>query len=312
MRTKNPFEYAQGERLKITKNQRKEIKSFYEDVLRELRKDINRIITKDTDSANVKKVQLNSLKKEIESYLYEVDRKTEITIKSNMDLMVVRMIENNNMFIHSMGLTDVSTNPVFKQDVVSRIITGKLYDGKWTLSKAIWGDNVAKQSEIESIIAKGILKNRSLFDISKDIERYVNPNARKGYDWSNLYPGSRKKVDYNAQRLARTMINHAYQESFVSMTKENPFIEAYKWITSGGHRVCPLCIDRETSDSYGLGPGIFPKDELPLDHPNGMCTFDIVVTMSDKEITDAIADWYLGEGDSDMNEKIDEYVKSLK
>lgn len=308
---KNPFKYAHGERLRITKNQKKEIKSFYEDALREVRKDINRVIKKDTDSANAKKIQLDSLRRDIEGYLYEIDRKTERTIKSNMNQMVTKMIDNNNMFLNEMGFQDIKTNPVFKQNVVSRVISGKLYDSKWTLSSAIWGDNAAKQSEINSIIAKGILKNKSLYDISKDLERYVNPNARKEYKWSNLYPGSRRKIDYNAQRLARTMVTHAYQESFVAMTKDNPFIEAYKWITSGGHRVCPLCIDRETSDQYGLGPGIFPKDALPLDHPNGMCTFEVVVTMSEREIADAIADWYLDEGDEDMNKKIDKYVKSL-
>lgn len=307
----NPFKYAQGERVKIVNNQKKEIKSFYKDALLEIRKDINRVILKDSDYANAKKIQLDSLRKEIEGYLYVVDKKTETTIKGNMNLMVESVIKNNDMFINNVGINNIKTNPAFKQDVVSRLVTGKIYNGKWTLSNAIWKDNILKQSEINSIIAKGILKNRSLYQISKDLERYVNPQARKDYDWANLYPGSRKKVDYNAQRLARTMITHAYQESFVALTKNNPFIEGYKWITSGGHRVCPLCIDRETTDQYGMGPGVFPKDELPLDHPNGMCTFEIVVIMSEKEIADAIADWYLGEGDKDMNKKIDDYVKFL-
>ena len=120
------------------------------------------------------------------------------------------------------------------------------------------------------------------------------------------------KIDYNAQRLARTMISHAYEESFVAVTKNNPFIEAYQWITSGSDRVCEICIDRESSDHYGLGPGIYPKDALPLDHPNGMCTFDVVITMTDEEISDAIADWYLGEGDPEMNKRIDDYVEEMK
>lgn len=312
MRTKNPFVYAQGQRIKITSNQEKEIRKLYNDALLEIRKDINRVVSKSANNSYAKKIYLDSLSKEMISYLDEVDRKTEKTVKSNMDEMVVKVIQNNDMFINNMGFENIKTNPNFKQEVVTRIITGKLYDNRWSLSSAIWGDNASKQAEINSIISKGILKNRSLYDIAKDLEKYVNPNAKKDYNWSNLYPGSRRKIDYNAQRLARTMITHAYQESFVAMTKNNPFIEAYQWITSGGHRVCPLCIDRETLDQYGLGPGVFPKDELPLDHPNGMCTFDIVVTMSDKEIADAIADWYLGEGDETMNEQIDNFIDYLE
>lgn len=308
---KNPFVYAQGERIKIVSKQEKQIKSLYLDVLKEIRKDINRTIGKETNYAVVKRMQLNALKDELIMYITEADKQTQGIVESNMGNMVLSVIENNNSFIHNMGFKNITTNPIFKQNVVERIISGKLYGNQWSLSTAVWGDNALKRAEINSIVAKGILKNKSLYDVAKDLERYVNPNARKDFKWSNLYPGSRKKIDYNAQRLARTMISHAYEESFVALTKDNPFIEAYQWITSGGDRVCPLCIDRETLDQFGLGPGIFPKDSLPLDHPNGMCTFDIVVTMSDEEIQNAIDDWYMDEGDAEMNRRIDDYINSL-
>lgn len=309
---KNPFETSQGNRIKIVGKQKKEIKNLYLEVLKEIRKDINKSFDKDTENSRLKIVKLNSLKDELIDYMNYVDRSTEKIINNNMDLMVASVINDNNLFNSNLGFNNIATNPRLKQDVINRIATGKLYNGKWNLSSAIWSDNASKINEINSIVAKGILKNKSVYDIAKSLERYVNPNARKDYKWSNIFPGSRKVVDYNAQRLARTMVSHAYQESFVALTKKNPFIEAYEWITSGGDRVCPLCIERETQDAFGLGPGIYPKDALPLDHPNGMCTFDVVITMSDKEIADAIADWYLGEGDDDMNEAIDDYVNSLK
>lgn len=309
---KNPFKKSEKDREKIVEKQRKEIKKLYKEAHDEIKKEVEKLKGKNDVSSIMRKNQLNSLKKEINNYLEIVDRKTESIIKGNVDSMVLSVLQSNQMFLTDLGFNFYTNNPVIKRNVVNTIMSGKLYSGKWNLSKAIWGDNAAKQNEINKIVSKGILKNKGVYSIAKDLERYLNPNARKKDSWLDLFPGSRRKIDYNAQRLARTMVSHAYEESFVRATINNPFIEAYQWITSGGHNVCALCIDREMSDRYGLGPGIFPKDKLPLDHPNGMCTFDIVVTMSDQEIFDAIADWYVGEGDHDMNKKIDLFVNDLK
>ncbi len=307
-----PFEYAQGMRNKIVEKQRKEIKGIYLEVLKELQDEITTLSYKDDMSENLKIKYLKSMKKELEENMRYADKKMEKTIRGNMDNMVTAILKDNQTFLKGMGFHDYMSNGKAMRDIVERVASGNLYKGKWSLSSAIWGDNKQKLNEINKIVAKGIMKNKGVYNIAKDLERYVNPRARKNYNWSNMFPGSRRKIDYNAQRLARTMVQHAYEESFVAVTKNNPFIEAYQWITSGGSRVCALCMDRESVDHYGLGPGIYPKDKLPLDHPNGMCTFDVVITMSNDEIADAVADWYLGVGDKSMNKKIDKYVKDLK
>lgn len=307
-----PFEYAQGKRDKIVESQRKEIKNIYLEVLKELQDDITTLSYKDDLSSGLKLKYLKSIQKEVKENMEYADKKTEKVIRGNMGDMVTAVLKDNHAFLSGLGFHDYISSQRAKVDIVSRVASGKLYNSKWSLNSAIWGDNQKKIQEINKIVAKGIMKNKGIYNIAKDLERYVNPRARKNYDWSNMFPGSRRKIDYNAQRLARTMVQHAYEETFVAVTKNNPFIEAYQWITSGGGRVCALCMDRESVDHYGLGPGIYPKDKLPLDHPNGMCTFDVVITMSDEEIADAVADWYLGEGDETMNKKIDKYVKDLK
>ena len=241
-----------------------------------------------------------------------VDKQTEGTITNNMNTMVDLVLQNNKTYLSGLGYTSYINNPAMRQKVVENIMTGKLYNGQWTLSSAIWGDNQKKLSEINTIISKGIIEGKSIYQIAKSLEKYVNPSARKQWDWSRMFPGSRKQIDYNAQRLARTTLNHAYQQAFVEATYYNPFIDAYRWVTSGGEHVCPLCIQRETEDKYGLGAGIFPKDELPLDHPNGMCSVEVVVTMSDQEIQNAITDWYYGEGDEGMNEALDIFAEHLQ
>jgi SPP1 gp7 family putative phage head morphogenesis protein len=161
------------------------------------------------------------------------------------------------------------------------------------LSRSIWNSTSKAKKDINTIIAEGIAQNKSTYDIAKDLEKYVNPSAKKDWAWSKVYPGTNKVVDYNAQRLARTMVSHAYQQAFVRVTKPNPFVTKYRWLASNSNRVCELCNSRD-----GV---LFEKDDLPMDHPNGMCTFTAVIDQPMTDIADRIADWALGQPDSELD-----------
>lgn len=308
----NLFAYSQVRRSRIVRQQQKQIKKAYEEALKEITKSVDKLYGKNDVSSSMRRVYLNKLKDDIKNQMDIVDGKTETIIKDNIGLMAEEVAKNTQMYNSKIGLNAIVNSTSLIHRVVTNIVTGKVYDSKFTLSSSIWGDNKRRLNEINRIIARDILQNKGVYDIAKDLERFVNPRARKDYDWSKMFPGSRRKIDYNAQRLARTMVSHAYQQAFVEATINNPFVAAYRWMTSGSDRVCPICIDRESTDQFGLGPGIFPKDRLPLDHPNGMCTFECVMAMSDEEVGEAIADWYLGEGDETMNDMIDRYVNDLK
>lgn len=308
----NLFAYSQVRRSRIVRQQQKQIKKAYEEALKEITKSVDKLYGKNDVSSSMRRVYLNKLKDDIKNQMDIVDGKTETIIKDNIGLMAEEVAKNTQMYNSKIGLNAIVNSTSLRHRVVTNIVTGKVYDSKFTLSSSIWGDNKRRLNEINRIIARDILQNKGVYDIAKDLERFVNPKARKDYDWSKMFPGSRRKIDYNAQRLAMTMVSHAYQQAFVEATINNPFVAAYRWMTSGSDRVCPICIDRESTDQFGLGPGIFPKDRLPLDHPNGMCTFECVMAMSDEEVGEAIADWYLGEGDETMNNMIDRYVNDLK
>ena len=312
--TKIKFTAAEGKRIQITNQQRREIKSMYKASLNDI-KDRQEFLKNKTNISSVMRRQyLDELSKAIKDNMNDIDGKTNTIILNGMKDVADAVIKNNKDLMKMMGFPDSLvgvSNLYVPKDVVKEVMSGSLYEGKWTLSKAIWGDNEKKLKEIDYIVAKGIAENKSAYDLAKDLEKYVNPSAKKDWEWSKVYPGTRKVIDYNAQRLARTMVSHAYEESFVRVTKDNPFIEAYQWIISNSDRVCPICIERAESDEYGLGAGIYPKDKLPLDHPNGMCTFDSVLIDSMKGISDKIADWINGTGDSKLNEEIDKYANII-
>ena len=309
------FSKAEGKRITLINNESVAIKRMYREALREIATRIKFLETR-TNISSVLRIQyLEELRREIQDALERIDTYTYKAIVSDMETVAQAVVQDNSRLLKQMGFSDALSSTAFlhvPKDVVNEIITGKLYEGRWNLSRAIWNDNALKNKELETIVSQGVALQKSTYDIAKDLEKYVNPRAQKPWDWSKVYPGVRKVIDYNAQRLARTMVSHAYQESFVRTTKYNPFIEAYQWLISNSDRVCPLCIERSTTDSYNLGAGVYPKDQLPLDHPNGMCTFSIVMERSYTAIANDLANWVQGVGDEELNKALDRFADSLK
>lgn len=309
MPTSNPFKQSQKERARILRTQEKQIKNAYLEGYKRTKDIFKFVRNKNVESETLKRVYARVMEKEMANTFTMIDRSVERIITNNLDKMVTSVLENNQSYLSGLGYKEMINTRDMRNKAVTNILNGSIYPGKgYNLSSSIWGDNKMKQKEVEKLIAQGIMEGKNINQIAKSLEKYVNPNVVNKVK----VPGVRGKIDYNALRLARTTVQHAYQKAFVDSTYYNPFIDAYKWITAGTANVCELCIERETEDQYGLGPGIFPKDQLPLDHPNGQCTFDVVTTMSNDEMTEAIANWYLGEGDPEMNRKLDLFAESLK
>ena len=298
--------YALGRRNEIIKVQDAQIKQLYKEAAEEVADRAKFFMNRDNISSVLRTQYLSELSEQLRQRMESVDNKTQNIILNGMRNVSSSVVKENAERLLRMGFTNVvaSTSYLYvPDDIVRELVSGKLYEGRWSLSRAIWSDNKAKLSEIDSIIAKGVAENKSTYEIAKDLEKYVNPESRKPWDWGKVYPGSRKVIDYCAQRLSRTMVQHAYQESFVRVTKNNPFIDSYQWLASGGDRMCDLCAERDGK--------IYSKDELPLDHPNGMCTFVVVMSKSLEEVGSDLHDWMMGEGDEALNREIDKFANDL-
>lgn len=305
------FRNAEGRRVKLSNVQRRQIRRLYQEVAEEIARAAKKLEGRENISSVMRKEYLEKLTKQIEERIVSLNRQVEETIRKNMLDVAKAVVENNVDNLKEIGIFLSQAYFYVPEEVVEEVASGLIYKGRWNLSKAIWGDSEQTIRDLHTIVAKGIAENKSAYDIAKDLEKYVDPNARKTWEWSKVYPGTKKVIDYNAQRLARTMVSHAYEESFVRVTKNNPYADAYKWLRSNSDRVCPICRDRAEKDKYGLGAGVFPKDKLPLDHPNGMCTFRIVRSKSYKAIANELADWVHGKGDPRTNAKLDKFAKDL-
>lgn len=286
-------------RYDMTKSQAQEIAQMYERLVEIVKREQRKLSLSQLPSAAMQRAQLQELENALTSELSTVRQILSTTIPKNMKRMAEMVASDNSKWGLQFGIQPKLAH--VPTQVVQNLISGKLYEGNWSLSSRIWQDYSEKCSDINRIIAEGVALNKTALEIAQDLEMYVDPEAKKEWDWSKVYPGTAKKIDYNAQRLARTMVSHAYQQSLVQSCERNPFVTGYQWLTSNSDRVCQLCIDRENTDLYGMGAGVFPKDELPMDHPNGMCTFEAVIPYSMTDVADRIADWALGGKDSELD-----------
>lgn len=282
---------AEQARVQLTQKQQKHIEQIYKGVAKDIDERIKKL--PNVPSAPLQKTYLENLKKQVLDELDKASGDLQGIIEGNMKSVAESVLDSTLDFTKKVGLSIEGLYSHVPDEIVKSVASGQLYEGDWTLSKAIWKDHMKTQYNINTVVAKGIAENKSAYDIAKDLEKYVDPSAEKPWDWSKVYPGVGRKIDYNAQRLARTMVSHAYQQAFVRSTQKNPFVTKYKWDASNSARTCPICAERDGQ--------LYDKNDLPLDHPNGMCTFEAVIPDSMEDIANRIADWTYGADDPELD-----------
>lgn len=285
---------ADKARRQLTAEEYKRIRKMYENAAAQAAKEAEGLKGKDTASAAYRIGYLMELRKQLNKALENIEAELNTEIPDAMAQAVEAVTAGLADWMSGLGLSAEGAFSNVPEEIVASMLRGEIYKKGWSLSKALWNNTKKAQEDINTILANGIAQNLSSYDIAKDLARYVNPKARKDWDWSKIYPGTNKRIDYNAFRLANTMISHAYQQGFERANDLNPFVIGYKWLTSNSHReTCEICKERASQNDYGLGRGVYPKGKLPLDHPNGLCTFAVVTEDTDK-ILDTIADWAKG------------------
>lgn len=287
-------------RMELDEEQQKLISKLYSDVLKDLKKTTKKLEGKDNISSVLRMQYLAQMEKELNLALVESEKAIGTKIVQDLEKMSQAVTDDMDAWSKSLGIPSGGALLNVPKDIVEKIVAGGIYEGIWSLSSALWKDVAKKQQEIQTIVAQGVAVNKSAYEIAKDLEKYVDPKATKESRKIQYVDkeGRKKtfyfgKVDYNAQRLARTLVSHAYQQSLIDATRNNPFVKGLKWRSALiSSRTCQLCKDRHGK--------VFNKDELPLDHPNGLCTFLAVVDDLD-DIGERLANWANGGSDPELD-----------
>lgn len=321
-----PYDASKEERDKVTAERERKLYQSFENMRKQIDEQIQ-TMNFSTVSERVKRQQLEEIRNKLQEQLQSHYNALESGLKDDMVSVGQSVLKESESFYTSLNMPIGMSITSFPVEIMNNVVNGSVYDEKWYLSKALWGDYTEKLDQINEVISNGIGLNLSSFEIAKQLEQYVDPAAMhpsktivtpclqdpvsgklysKDYvnrhpekDWSGFKEKNSYfrygKVDYNAQRLARTLINHAYQQNVVHQAKTNPFATGVKWEASGGERMCEICEERDGK--------IFPVDDVPLDHPNGMCTFSVVTNLSLMEMSDVLANFVNGE-QTDYDDKL--------
>lgn len=291
----NPFKTAHYKKIKLNLETTKRVQKVYSNAAKDIEKRLNTLVVMNP-SDKLKRAYLEDAIQDINKVLTSTESKLmEETLKAGLGAGQIA-IDASNASMRGYGLNVTGALYYVPRKEVENIISGKLYGGDWTLSKSIWNASFKTKSDVQKVVAQGLAENKSVKDIADDITKYVDPAARKPWDWNKVYPGTAQKVDYNAQRLVRTMIQHSYQNSLVQAQRYNPFCKGIIWHSVGLHgRTCELCLERDGN--------VFPVKDLPLDHPNGLCYFEPALDSMD-DVADRLANWVGGGSDP----ALDEYV----
>ena len=289
------FKHAESLRSSLTKEQQKRIKKLYEDWAKDIEERAAKLAKKTNPSATLSNAQANILKRQIEATGKQVANGVYTEVKTGMLEVSEAVLGDAGKFMKGLGFPEDGISAAFSNvsaGIVNSLVTGSVYGkpGSWSLSKSIWSDNEGTMQKAYEIVAKGIAENLPVQDIAGMLKDFVSPDRRVpwvGPKGSRIYT---KKVDYNAQRLARTLSQHTYQQSMVAAVEDNPFIDSFRWV-SNGSRACDLCKERDGK--------IFKKDEVPLDHPNGMCVMEPVADVD--AMATRLADWVKGKDDPEVD-----------
>lgn len=320
---KRLMKQAQKEKISLVNSNSILLKQLYEEVADDLLKKAA------TAKGGFTKAWLNDYSKYVDYRYKELNNNlTKLTIdglKSSAE--VASAVEGNFLsYINNKYELDIPKEFVkdmyhVNQEAILRMISGSFYENGCGVSKLIWKYSENQKGDINYIIAKGIAEQKPYSEIIKDLEKYIDPNAKKDWDFSRVYPnlknGKKANVDYNAQRLLRTSINHTFFNQMISNANKNPFVEAVHWELSSAHHERQvkrfgedICDEYTKQDNYGLGTGNFPKDNVPTPHPCCLCYQYPVNAKSLDEIAEDLRAWVNGGSNSRLDKWLQEYKES--
>ncbi len=153
----------------------------------------------------------------------------------------------------------------------------------YTLSSRIWNLAEFSQREILHRVYGAMANGTSAVELSRNVSEFL---LQPGPAWTTGITRSvtgRGSLAYNALRLARTEINQGYRQAHILLANRSPLVEGVRWNLSNSHPdysnqpwyeymgYPEICDYRAEHDHSGKGPGVFSKDAVPDDHPNGLC-----------------------------------------
>lgn len=301
------------QQLLLIQNQEQELIRIYEEA--------GRIVTGKLAKAkkdSLTERQLKEIQKAISQYTDELRTKLPKQLETAMKLSSeIACAVQLSYFSYidpedSLKSTFIKMFATLPVETTKMLVAGDYYKDGLSLSNRIWNLTGKNASDIDLFIKANIAKGANARELAQALDNYVNPNSKKPP--KTMAAKISKKISYPAQRLARTALTHAHNETYIQGSKLNPFAKGIKWNLSPSHYSRQIekwgkdiCDEYAEQNKYGLGIGIFPADSTPISHPNCLCYLTTVTEPIDKARNE-LSDWVNG----GSNPKLDAWYEKNK
>jgi len=128
------------------------------------------------------------------------------------------------------------------------------------LSRQVYRSAALSKGWMETTINSALGRGASPAELAKAVRQHIQPDVRGG-------------VAYAARRLARTELNNTYHAQAIVHNEDKPWNLGMDWNLSKSHPGGkPDQCDLYARAEFGLGPGVFPKEQVPKKpHPQCLC-----------------------------------------
>lgn len=290
----------------LTKEQEKQIGKIY---LRAF-KSIEKKLEKCTDNKYRKRL-LRAYQTQLYDELYPLieegikdETETILNIqRESMTELLQEVLENQTEIINGKHKLQAIVD-ITNKKLVQQMVKGEIYHGGRGLDELLWDATKCAEDKLNLAITSCMAEGMGAAEMSQNLKEFAMGGH---HTWSRnkikekLGPGYARKysggLDYEALRLARTTLTHQAQLSTLSSAMINPYMNAVIWHSDHqAGRTCQLCLDRDGTK--------FKLDNVPLDHPNGMCWLEPTYSMTPEEIARDMRAWGKGEANSGLMDKI--------
>lgn len=225
------------------------------------------------------------------------------------------------------GPEDVSGVFSEQLEVVLRAAEERIYGDGFNLSGRIWRLDKDSLKGIQDTLYKGVVQQRSAWDIAKDLEQYLGPGADcprwtsyrlygktkqqiAAGDTGGLYRGDECKsqgVAYNALRLTRNENQIIHHMATDDLFARQPWIEMEQVLLSPDHPDIG-CECEDIVAGGDEGDGVYPTGTITLPvHVQCLCYKEGVLMPAD-QFTEQVRGWMRGESEWAA---MDEYAEWL-
>lgn len=180
------------------------------------------------------------------------------------DAAVSSLYDDLSPFLRQAGLNDVQIDQMIQSQqrtAANGLETAmtRVQKSRIPLSEQVWKTSTLVNGQLDRIINSALARGSSAKEIADAVRAFVNPNT----------PGG---VRYAASRLGRTELNNAFHASQTQAAIDNPWVLSCQWHNSESHPEPDECDELADEDRHGLGPGMFPPEEVPAKpHPQCLC-----------------------------------------